>query len=646
MSNSNTFLNRVKFDRGFFVSAEAIIVYFFFAKILFHLLHPEYGYFRDELFFIAISDGFHFGNLDMLPLTPLYLKLITALFGYSIKSLHFASALCGAASLVLAALITRELGGKRYAVLLTECFVFFSGFLVFGALYTYDSLDFLIQTMAVFLLVKILKADNQKLWVLLGVVLGLGLLNKLSILIFGMGVFISLWLVPQREYFKRKWIWIAGIIALVFSIPFIWWQINQDWYFLDFVAGYSGGVAYVASFPEFLWGQILPNNIFGLPVWLTGLGLLLFSPKWKRYRLFGLMYMIVFVLAFFLGVKFYFLIPLYSILFAVGAIKIEDYFISRERQGAKVHFKRVALPIVYVILSMPLLPMIVPILPIDQFVKYASVLGVNAGVRHEAAETAQLPQHVADRFGWEEMVRQIASVHDSATTEFGEEIGILTDNYGQASAVHLLGKQYHLPEPVSMHGWFYFEAVKFHEFKNSYISIGLPKDVLDRVFEEVIRRGTFTNPYCMPYENNNPIYLCRTPRYDLKNFWRVSRNVDPRFLEVLREGGPDAAINYYHEFTAANPRLLLFSESRMNALGYEYLSRQKVSAAIALFKLNVEAYPEASNVYDSLGEAFMVDGQYELAVTNYKKSLELNPDNSNAREKLEEIEKLREANSI
>ena len=626
-----------KFTSSFFLGENAIIGYLFIFKILFHLLHPEYGYFRDEFFYIAISDQFSFGNLDVLPLTPLFLKLFTTIFGYSIKSLHFASSLCGAFSLLLACLITRELGGKKYAILLTGLFVLFSGFLIFGAIFTYDSLDFLIWVFAIYLLVKITKENNPKLWILFGFVLGFGLLNKLTILFLGLAIFISLWLVPQRIYFKSRWIWMAGIIALLFSIPFVIWQSQHNWYFLDVAAGYSGGLAYVASFPEYLWSQILPNNIFSFPVWVTGLGLLLFSPKWKPYRLFGFMYVFLFFLFFFMGAKFYFLIPMYSILLAVGSIKIEEFFENRKIQKTKIKFARIALPITYVLLSMPLLPMVVPILPVEQLVKYTSVLGVDAGVRTENNQITQLPQHIADRFGWEEMVDQVAGVYDSVRSELKDEVGILTGNWGQAGALHLLGRKYNLPEPVSLHGWYYFETLRTHEIKDNYISIGLSQDGLKTIFKEVIPYGIYTHPYCMPYENNKPIYLCRKPKFDLKKYWLVERNINPRFLEILRDNNVQAAIDYYHKSTENNPSIPLFTERQINALGYEYLFNGQVKEAIVLFRFNVEVYPASSNVYDSLGEGYMENGQYELSILNYKISLELNPNNSNAKEKLKEL---------
>ena len=150
-------------DSRFFTSYTAIIGYLIIIKIAIHLLLPEYGLHRDEYFYIAIGDQFSFHNLDMPPLSPLYLRLFTLLFGYSIKVIHFASALCGAVSLLFACLITRELSGRKYAVLLTGLFFLFSGFLPFGSIFTYDSLDFLIWVAVIFLLVKILKGQNPKL---------------------------------------------------------------------------------------------------------------------------------------------------------------------------------------------------------------------------------------------------------------------------------------------------------------------------------------------------------------------------------------------------------------------------------------------------------------------------------------------------
>ena len=122
--------------------------------------------------------------------------------------------------------------------------------------------------------------------------MGLGLFNKLSILFFGLAVFLSLWTVPQRKYFKEKWIWLAGIIAFIFIIPYLIWQSKNNWEFLSFAQNYAGSHSYITSLPEFIWNQFIANNVFNFPVWLLGLFLLLFSKDWIKFRFFGITYII------------------------------------------------------------------------------------------------------------------------------------------------------------------------------------------------------------------------------------------------------------------------------------------------------------------------------------------------------------------
>lgn len=629
-----------KTDLRLLTSESAIISYMVIIKILIHLLLPEYGYHRDEYFYIAIADQFSFNNLDMLPLTPLFLKLFTAIFGYSLKSLHFASALCGAISLYLTCLITRALGGKKYAILLTGLFVLFSGFIIFGSIFTYDSLDFLIWVSALYILVRMFKENNPKLWIPMGIIIGFGLLNKLTIVFLGLAIFVCLWLVPQRAYFRNRWLWIAGLIAMVFSTPFLIWQSQHNWYFLDFAANYAGGISYVASFPEFLWNQILPNNFVNFPIAITGLFFLLFHKKWERYRFFAFVFIFLFFLFYSVGAKFYFLIPLYTILLSIGSIKIEELIYHIRVDKAKTKIIKIAFPIIYIILSIPLLPMVVPVLPIEKFIDYAAVLGVDAGVKYENQQLNQLPQHIADRFGWEEMVEEVAKTYKQLPESERKKIGIVTGNWGQASAIHFYRDEYDLPEPVTLEGWYYFETLRTHEFKDRYISIGIFQEGLNNIFEEVDQAGFFTHPYCMPHENNKAIFVCRRPKFDLKKFWMVERQIDPNFLHVMETNGIRAAINYYQNSKKRDPSILLFSERQINALGYEYLGKGKLQDAIALFQLNVEVYPTSSNVYDSLGEGYLEIGEYELAIEYYKKSFELNPNNTNAKKKLKEIESL------
>lgn len=111
-----------------------------------------------------------------------------------------------------------------------------------------------------------------------------------------------------------------------------------------------------------------------------------------------------------------------------------------------------------------------------------------------------------------------------------------------------------------------------------------------------------------------------------------------RFLKAILEKGIDAVIKEYRAAREGDPRAATINERQMNTVGYQLLGMKKIREAIEVFQLNVEAYPDSSNVYDSLGEAYMVSGEKELAIKNYKKSVELNPNNSNGIEMLKKLQ--------
>jgi tetratricopeptide (TPR) repeat protein len=127
-------------------------------------------------------------------------------------------------------------------------------------------------------------------------------------------------------------------------------------------------------------------------------------------------------------------------------------------------------------------------------------------------------------------------------------------------------------------------------------------------------------------------------RANIERFWRQLKENGAALVEqTLNEGGLEAAIARYDELRRQPEGEVTFSENDFNALGYRLLFDQQVEAAIAIFELNVEAYPESWNVYDSLGEAHMVRGDRDRAIELYRRSLELNPENGNAATMLERL---------
>ncbi len=116
--------------------------------------------------------------------------------------------------------------------------------------------------------------------------------------------------------------------------------------------------------------------------------------------------------------------------------------------------------------------------------------------------------------------------------------------------------------------------------------------------------------------------------------------------KTIEQKGIDAAISQYRELKRTQFAEYDFRERELNGLGYNMLGSKKLKEAIEIFKLNVETFPQSSNVYDSLGEAYMVNGNKELAIKNYEKSLELNPQNTNAIDMLKKLRENWQANKL
>ncbi len=614
-----------------------IVLSFALANLIFHLLLPEYVYHRDEMYYVAMADGFSFFNLDMPPVSPLYLKLFLVLLGHSLKVVHLAASACGSLVIVFGCLIAKELGGRRYAIILTGTFLIFSGIVIFGSLYTYDDVSFVLWAAVLYLVIRMLNGAHQRLWLPAGLLLGLGMLTKLTILFLGLAIFLSLWMIPERRWYRQPWIWLGALIALVCAIPYALWQGSHGWYFLSYASTYSGRTTHESPVLEFLWNQLLPNNLASLPVWLTGLIMLLFRKRWAAYRFFGFCYLTLLLAVFVLGGQFYFMIPIYSVLIAAGAVGIERWLDTSAERGRARLTSRIAIPALYLLLSVPTLPYVVPLLPVDLLIKYLQPVGVTAGVKTEDGQIRDLPQHVADRFGWEEMARDVAKVYHEAQESSAGAVGIAAGDWGEASALHVHGKALGLPEPISTDGWYYFNALQRNDFRERYVVVGISRAQLRSIFERVDLKAVFTNPYCRPNETNNSIFLCSRPRVSLRAYWLVYHRMDPGFEGTLRQRGVGDAVAYYHTRREQDSTALMFSESAMNRLGYSYLGRGQVREALALFRLNIESYPRSSNVYDSYAEALMADHQYDLAIQNYTRSVELNPGNENGRKKLAQL---------
>ncbi|HEV2093750.1 MAG TPA: glycosyltransferase family 39 protein [Rubrobacter sp.] len=256
-----------------------------FVKLLVHLLTANnYGYFRDELYYIAAGERLAPGYVDFPPFVALVTALVHATLGDSLLALRLLPALAGAAVVVLAGLMARELGGGRLAQGLAALAVLVApNFLVFGTFVSMDAFDQLFQVSAAYVLLVILKRDRPRLWLLFGLFAGLGLLTKVTMLFFGFAVLVALLVTPARRHLLTPWPWLGGAVAFVFLLPYLLWNAARGWPTLEFWEEYGGKVD-EASPVEFLVEQIVTMQPPALPLWLAGLGFYLFAREGRPYR--------------------------------------------------------------------------------------------------------------------------------------------------------------------------------------------------------------------------------------------------------------------------------------------------------------------------------------------------------------------------
>src|SRR3712207_841143 len=135
-----------------------------------------------------------------------------------------------------------------------------------GTFLSMDAFDQLFWVSAAYVLLLILKRDRPRLWLLFGLIVGLGLLTKVTMLFFGFAVFVALLLTPARRHLRTPWPWVGGVIAFAFLLPYVFWQIEHGWPTLEFWANYGGKVD-PASPVEFLVEQIVTMHPLTLPIW-------------------------------------------------------------------------------------------------------------------------------------------------------------------------------------------------------------------------------------------------------------------------------------------------------------------------------------------------------------------------------------------
>jgi hypothetical protein len=500
------------------------------AKLLFHIyFNNRYGYFRDEFDYMSCGDHLAWGYVDQPPLIPFLIHISRAVLGDSLRAIRFIPALASSLLVVQTAVLARELGGRRFALLLSAiCILIAPQYLSNASLLTTNCLEPNLWMGCAYFAILAIKRGNPRYWLWFGVIAGLGLEEKYSIALFGFGIVVGLLLTSQRRVFLDKWIWFGGVAAFVIFLPNLLWNIHNHWPFLELIHNIRmEGRDVVLPFPQYFLQQTILIHPITTPIWLTGLFALLFAEQFSPYRFLGWCYLVCFTVFFVLHGKNYYLAPVYPMLLAAGAVIIEAAIDGKivaesgaKQSPARRTWLKVAIAVFLLAAGAHLVPVTVPVFSPDHFLAYTKTLPFKLPVMEHSHARAALPQWYADQFGWNEIVAETAVAWNELTPEErqDENCGIFAQDYGQAGAIDFLGRKYGLPRSLSGHQtWFLWGPRSYSG--NCMIVLDDSRERLEQLWEHVEYVGTSAdNPYAL--EKQIDVYICRGAKFGtLAQIW-------------------------------------------------------------------------------------------------------------------------------
>ena len=486
-----------------------------------HLLtSTRYGYFRDALYYLACSEHLAFGYVDQPPLIALLGWFTRHTVGTSLPALLFWPALAGASRIVLTAAFARELGARRFGTVFAAALAATPGvWWVIDHQFAMNAFEPLLWGGLAYVVLRLIKTGNPKLSLVFGAIAGVGLLTKYSIVFFAAALILGVLLTRQRQLIFTPWIVAGGAIAFLIFLPNLIWNIQNGWPFLELMRNIrASGKDVVLSPDMYLVQQILMMNPVSFPFWIGGLFFLLFSRDAKNYRALGWTFVITIALFLITRGKDYYSAPVYVIVLAAGATGTERLLERFPRQL----LLRTACFVWLMLGVLPLLPLVLPVLPIDTFLRYQSRLPFEVPKTETSFVGEALPQYYADEFPWPGLVAEVARVYQSLTPDEQRRVAIYGTNYGQAAAVDFFGPQYGLPKAISGHQNYFLWGPR-HYTGDIVILMGEEESEAREHFESVTVAATLNNPYAYRYENR-PVLLCRGLKWNLQSEWHRVKN--------------------------------------------------------------------------------------------------------------------------
>ncbi|MFD2765217.1 glycosyltransferase family 39 protein [Micromonospora eburnea] len=464
------------------------------------LLAGRYGYHRDELYFLLCGRHLDWGYADQGPLVPALARLMDTIAPGNLVVLRTPSALLAGTAVVLVAAIARELGGGRGAQLLAAFLGAVAGIVLGpGHLLSTTTVDLVVWLAATWCVVRMLRTGDSR-WLLgVGVVLGVGMLNKLLPALLAVGLLAGVVIAGPRRLLRDRWLYAAAGIVVVLAAPYLVWQAAHGFPQLSVASSIAGGDSSYSGRLDAVVLQLVIISPCAVPIWVAGLVALLRRPAWRAYRAIGWAWPVVFAIVLLGGGKGYYDAPLLLAVTSAGAVVTAEW----AGRGA-VWGRRVLVAAGAAVALAGSAILLLPTLPADR------LPGFVVDVNYDAGET----------IGWPAFADSLAAVHRGLPPPQRSRAVILTGNYGEAGAVARYGPQRGLPRAYSGH--------------NSMAGFGRPPADADVViavgwarpdqlrgwFTEVTEAGRIDLRVDVANDENGlPVYVCRGLRRPWSQIW-------------------------------------------------------------------------------------------------------------------------------
>jgi hypothetical protein len=462
-------------------------------------LGNRYGYHRDELYFIRAAKHPAFGYDDQPPLTPLLGWVSSTLFGDTPRGLRVVSALAAAVSVLLVALIARELGARaRGQLVAAGTMAATGGVMAIGHLLSTATFDVLGWLVVLWLVTRLLGGADEREWLLVGLAAGIGLENKHVILLLLASLALGFALSGRLGEIGSRWLWTGAALAFAIWLPNLVWQATHGWPQLE-LAGKIADEDPVANRVALVPFQVLLIGPPLAPIAVAGLVWLLRN---QRFRALGRAFLALLALCLVIGAKPYYASAFAVALLGAGAVPVERWLERSRRRGALLAAAAALSAAVAAFLVLPLVP--------ASDVHATPIPAVN--------------EDAIESIGWPRFVRTVSNVWHTLP----RRAVIFTGNYGEASAIDRFGPDLGLPRAYSGHNSFARWGIP-PASAGPVVVVGIDwKPYLDARFSGCRRAARIDNGVDLDNEEQGgPVWVCRGPRRPWAELWPGLRHLSP-----------------------------------------------------------------------------------------------------------------------